>query len=107
MKKLLLLLLPLSLGALVLNGVLQIQPILHTIQRGISTAMGSPMTKRMPLEPIPMMPPKTQIPKIQKKTTDPNDPDYLKDEEGGNRTPVVENVTAAQIEGTKAHGNLL
>ena len=33
-------------------------------------------------------------------TTDPNDPDY-QEGEGGNRTPVVENVTAAQIEGTK------
>ena len=33
-------------------------------------------------------------------TADPNDPDY-QDGEGGNRTPVVENVTAAQIEGTK------
>ena len=96
MKKLLLLLLPLCLGALLPQFHGQIQTILHTIQR-ISTAMVLPMPRECPgTDP--------EDPADNPDTANPEENDGPTDEpgeEGGNRTPVVENVTAAQIEGTK------
>ena len=87
MKKLLLL--SHSLGL----PILQIQPILHTIQ-----LLGS-QSKRMQDPDDPAENPDTENPEenYRSERPEPESPEG----EGGNRTPVVENVTAAQIEGTK------